>query len=96
MLPKVAETSLKSCDRQKDKEISMPRKASANVSQSELNQSYTEQLERRISDLNVTIALKNKELNERKKLEKEQQALEEERLEQENFTRVQEELKEKD
>ena len=54
------------------REERLPR-ANSNASAQELNQSYTEQLERRISDLNVTVALKQKELEEKEKLEKEQE-----------------------
>lgn len=39
----------------------------------DLNQSYTEQLERRVSDLNITVALLNKERAEAKKLQKQQE-----------------------
>ena len=44
---------------------------SLNVSREELNQSYQEQLERRISDQNMALILLNKELEERRKQEAE-------------------------
>lgn len=54
---------------------------SANVSVEELNQSYHEQLERRLSDINIELALKNKQLQEAQK----------QKVNDEEFTKLQEE-----
>ena len=40
----------------------------------DLNQSYTEQLERRVSDLNITVALLKKEREEAQKLAKQKES----------------------